>query len=67
MGKRYKPRFKAGDKVWVSPGPDSAHLVEDEGVITEVMDFGYTVYQVDEPKQSHGTGWYAQDDEVSEL
>lgn len=67
MGKKHKPRFSLGDKVWVSPGPNSEHLVEDEGVIAGVMDFGYNVCQVDEPHESHGTGWYAQDDEVSEL
>lgn len=68
MGKRRsKPRFKTGDRVWVSPGPDSDHLLEDEGIITDVMDIGYIVFQVDEPIESHGTGWYAQDDEVSKL
>ena len=61
--KRYQP----GDKVWVQPGEHAENLVEDEGVVTEVHDVGYVVFQVDEPEDSGGGGWYAAEDEVTDL
>jgi hypothetical protein len=60
-------RFKVGDNVWVSPQTHTSTLIDDEGVITEVFDWGYLVYQENEPRVSHGEGWCAHDNEISEL
>ena len=60
-------RFQKGDKVWVSPRENNEHLREDEGVIADVFDHGYTVLQDDEQYDSHGEGWCAQDSEIHPL
>lgn len=60
-------RFKVGDSVWVQPDEHSENLVEDNGVITEVYQLGYVVFQEDEPEDSGGSGWFASDGEVTQL
>lgn len=51
----------------MQPGEHSENLVEDVGVITEVEELGYVVFQEDEPEDSGGSGWFASDDEITEL
>lgn len=60
-------RYKQGDNVWVSPKMHAGKLIEDSGVITEVFDWGYMVYQEDEPHDSAGEGWCAHDNEIQDL